>query len=132
MREFLLPDVTRGVDFSRPGITHIRTIDISKCMDIYAHDIKWNLLNPALWCLTDCMALTVLAVLQGGCAREGTLGVWDRGLRRELMGPRGGFGTELLCIGSLQAVELLCAPLSQGASSQQLWLGGMGRGLGSG
>lgn len=57
MRDLVLPDGTQGVDFSRPGITHTRTIDISKCMDIYAHDIKWNLLNPALWCLTLCMAL---------------------------------------------------------------------------
>lgn len=34
LREFTLPDVNEWVDFSRPGITHIKTIDISKCMDI--------------------------------------------------------------------------------------------------
>lgn len=34
LREFTLPDVNERVDFSRPGITHIKTIDISKCMDI--------------------------------------------------------------------------------------------------
>lgn len=34
LREFMLPDVNERVDFSRPGVTHIKTIDIIKCMDI--------------------------------------------------------------------------------------------------
>lgn len=53
-------------------------------MDIYAHDIKWNLLNPALWCLTSCTALAPhgpTRATAGLLPRERSLGMGDRGLR---------------------------------------------------
>lgn len=112
--------MTRGVDFSRPGITHIRTIDISKCMDIYAHDIKWNLLNPALWCVTFLhgSGSTRSHLCRGGAVlgqgvllpRERSLGMGDRGLGMLLALEEGALGRDLgqkLCIGSIQAVELV-------------------------